>query len=130
MHIHHKKVCIIDDDPIYTLITKKMLTLSGQCESVSSFKNGKEAYDHLTAHADDPEALPDLILLDINMPVWDAWDFLDAFKEVKTAKAIQLFVASSSNYLEDINKAKSYELVQDFIMKPISREQMLNVLSL
>lgn len=120
-----KKICIIDDDPIFVFTTKKRLEVSGFCEPLLVYKNGKEAFDGLKTAIDNNEPLPDVIFLDINMPIWDGWDFLNAFSKIPTEKKINLFIVSSSNYPDDIEKAKSYNtLVSDFIVKPITAEKI------
>jgi CheY-like chemotaxis protein len=73
-------------------------------------------------NAQKPDALPDVILLDINMPIMDGWDFLEWFKEFKEnlVKAIPIFMVSSSIDWRDIEKAKSYEEVIDYMSKPLT----------
>jgi len=117
-------VCIIDDDPVHIFVTKKVLELGEMCESIMVFKNGQEAYDKLRAICINGEILPDVILLDLNMPIWDGWDFLDAFTQIPIEKKIIIYIVTSSNDPSDIRKAKSYEQVSNFIVKPITIEKL------
>ncbi|MDO7173271.1 response regulator [Mariniflexile sp. AS56] len=117
-------VCIIDDDPAHVYITKKELKMSGLCETILVYNNGKEAYDRLIDICSNPENLPDLILLDLNMPIWDGWDFLDEFTKIKVEKEILIFIVTSSIDPNDFRRAESYERVSDFIVKPISASKL------
>ena len=60
--------CLVEDDPIHVFITKKQLEIIGLAENLMVCKNGKEAYDKMRAIIKAGESLPDLILLDLNMP--------------------------------------------------------------
>ena len=121
----YKTICIIDDDAIYAMLTRKKLLNSNFCESVSHFANGELAFQALKKMIENQEELPDIILLDINMPIWDGWDFLDEFSKLSLEKKIILLVASSSNHPHDIEKAKSYPIVCGFVEKPITIEKIL-----
>ena len=73
-------ICIIDDDPIYTFAVQKLLKMNNFSSHQIVFKNGKEALEGLTTLQNKNDQLPDVILLDINMPIMDGWEFLDAYK--------------------------------------------------
>ncbi len=115
-------ICIVDDDPIHVFTTKRALRNSQICHQIITFDDGKSAYDGLLNI--DTEALPDLILLDLNMPIWDGWNFLDEFKKLNLGKKIKIFITSSSQDPEDIMRAKYYEQVHSFIFKPFSIEKL------
>lgn len=117
-------VCIIDDDPTHVFVTKRSLQLGNFCESIMVFRNGKEAFDSLKAICLAGERLPDLILLDINMPVWDGWNFLDEFMQIPIASKIIVYIITSSNNPEDIRRAEQYSLVSNFLIKPITIEKL------
>lgn len=115
-------LCVIDDDVIYQFAVKlniKQLELANQ---VLTFSNGELAKDYFQENLANAEALPEVILLDINMPVMDGWDFLDWFKTIKSqlARNITIFMVSSSIDWRDIEKAKSYEEVSDYLSKPLT----------
>jgi len=120
--------CIIDDDPIYVFAAKRMMELSDFCQNFMVFNNGMKALDGLIPMIDAGEAIPELILLDINMPVMDGWQFLDEFIKIKTDQKITLYIVSSSIDTEDYQKAKTYELVSDFIVKPITINVLKEIL--
>lgn len=116
-------ICIIDDDPIHIFTTKRVLQMEKICDKILVFKDGKEAYEGLKQMITDNIELPKLILLDLNMPIWDGWDFLDEFTKIEKSKEIKILINSSSQSLEDLNRAKSYEVVDGFIYKPFTIEQ-------
>lgn len=93
-------------------------------ENLLVYKNGKEALDYFKdtmEGATDEEKLPDIIFLDLNMPVMDGWEFLNEFIKIKNHlnKKITLYVVSSSIDPRDLERAKSFNLVTDYLIKPI-----------
>ena len=116
-------ICIIDDDPIHIFTAKRILKMEKACDEILVFKDGKEAYDGLKKMITDNDELPKLILLDLNMPIWDGWDFLDEFTKIEKSKEIKILINSSSQNREDLNRAKSYEMIDGFIYKPFTIEQ-------
>ncbi|AXT58051.1 response regulator [Aquimarina sp. MMG015] len=121
--------CVIDDDPIFVFGIKKVMQLIDFCEGILVFKNGQEALNNLRAIISAKEKLPDIILLDLNMPVLDGWQFLDEFIKIPCEKEILIYVVSSSVDPEDVLKATSYEGVSDYIVKPISVAKLKEVLN-
>lgn len=92
-------------------------------ERIISYKNGREAIDDLSRRIRSGEAFPEIILLDINMPVMNGWEFLDALSQEATA-TFRLYVVSSSVNPEDIRRAESYPIVSGFISKPLPPEAL------
>ena len=115
---------IIDDDKILSYILQRIMGSTHFCENIEIFQNGKEAINQLAVVKKDAEALPDIILLDLNMPVMDGWQFLDEFEKIKLDKKITLYIVSSSIDIQDHNKAKKYKTVSDFLIKPIGKKQI------
>jgi CheY-like chemotaxis protein len=119
----NKHICIIDDDPICVYTTKLMLESAGVFNQISIYTNGKEAFDGLK-HSIGSADFPEYVLLDINMPIWDAWDFLDELSKSDVTFNSNIFVVSSSNDPEDEQRARSYSLVKGFLLKPIQISQL------
>ncbi|MCL5130211.1 MULTISPECIES: response regulator [unclassified Algibacter] len=120
--------CIIEDDPTHVYITKRFLKRTGLVESILTCSNGKDAFDKLKAIISDGKQLPELILLDLNMPIWDGWQFLDAFKAIPSEKKINIYILTSSNSEADIERAKLYNIDSNYIVKPITLEKLQEVL--
>jgi len=114
--------CVIDDDDIYTFTVKRIIHNSQLAEKTLFFPNGKLALDFFNEYLHQDHHLPDLILLDINMPVLDGWQFMDEFVKLvpRIEKRITVYIVSSSIDQADINKAKTYEHISDFIVKPVT----------
>jgi YesN/AraC family two-component response regulator len=113
---------IVDDDDIFTYGFKKSAAIKNLFNKVLSFGDGREAIDYLK----DPRNsnhLPDVLFVDINMPVMNGWEFIDAFEEIRSqlGKNITLYIISSSIDLEDIKRAKNNTLIVDYLLKPIDK---------
>lgn len=121
--------CIIDDDPIYIHCTKRIMQLADVCESFLIFHNSKEALDRLSAIIANGENLPELILLDLNMPVMDGWEFLDEFTKVPAAQKITIYIVTSSIDPADVKKAKQYDNVNNYLVKPVTVDILKEILS-
>lgn len=121
--------CIIEDEPMHLFITKKMLTLTGMVDSLLIFSNGKEAYDKLKAIFLASEKLPEVILLDLNMPVWDGWQFLEEFTKIPINTKVIIYILTSSNNPDDLKRAEIYNMSEKYLVKPISLEELKIVLS-
>lgn len=130
MNAKVKIACVIDDDEIYTFTVKRVIARSDIAEKTIYFHNGKAALDFLAENAHQPDILPDLILLDLNMPVLDGWQFLDHYGKLlpKLDKKISVFVVSSSIDEEDYTRAKKIEAVTDYIVKPLTVDHLSNIL--
>ena len=115
--------CIIVDDKIYVNLVKKIIEIKKLSKNLLIFKNGREALDHFKLILENAteDVLPDIIFLDINMPVMDGWEFLNEFIKIKNnfEKKITLYVVSSSIDPRDLERAKSFNLVTDYLIKPI-----------
>ncbi len=116
------KVFIIDDDPIHQRIAQIMIVKHLIYDEYSSYLEAGKAFKFLEHHRDDIQSLPDVILLDLNMPGMDGWDFLDKYNKLKTSviKDIKIYIVSSSVDEKDKLRAQSYSTVQGFISKPLS----------
>jgi CheY-like chemotaxis protein len=116
-----KSICIIDDDKVYTYMLKKMIQKLGNCQTVINYSNGLEALESIkkSIAENDTNVLPDIIFLDINMPVMNGWQFLEAYSEIqsKISKKIQIYQTSSSVNQADIDKSLGYHVVTKYIVK-------------
>lgn len=124
-----KLACLIEDDDMMVLISKKFMGATGAFEEVISFKNGKEAYDNLKAMLESGKSLPELIFLDLNMPIWDGWIFLEEFKRLPVSDNIIIYILTSSISNEDFEKAKIHGLEERYLMKPLGINTLREILS-
>jgi CheY-like chemotaxis protein len=108
-------ICVIDDDPIYQILINKIIGVSKTDYGYMGFKNGKEAVDYFTL--DLLKNLPEIILLDLEMPIMDGWDFLDEIENLNTDNTA-IYVVSSSISHEDKEKAKAYSKIKGHFSKP------------
>ena len=117
-----KRIYIIDDDPIYQLVTKKLIEKTNLFNESKAFENGSEALSYFGTTGD----IPDIILLDIEMPQMNGWDFLtELFRiEKRFKKEATIYISSSSIAHEDKMKAKNYPCVKDFLSKPMNLEKL------
>ncbi|SDB19314.1 Response regulator receiver domain-containing protein [Flavobacteriaceae bacterium MAR_2010_188] len=113
-------VCIIDDDPIFVYGARKLMEISNFCDNVLIFRNGLDALEHFKPIIERKEKLPQVILLDINMPIMDGWQFLDEFVKIYTDIPSTINIVSSYIDPRDKAKAKRYSEVSSYIVKPIS----------
>jgi len=122
MNLGSDIVAIIDDDRVFQKITWMKLTRNKFARKVLMFSDGDQAMRFIEGNADKPDELPDIILLDLNMPVMDGWDFMNAFVKIrpKIGKKITIFVATSSVNPEDQRRATEVSAVSDYVIKPIS----------
>lgn len=117
-----KKIYIIDDDPIYQLVTRKLIEKTNLFSQVKAFENGHKALNYFSETGD----FPDIILLDIEMPEMDGWNFLDELLEIEKRfdKEATIYIASSSIAHQDKEKSRTYTSVKDFLSKPLNLDKL------
>jgi CheY-like chemotaxis protein len=121
----------IDDDDITLMLFKKVITKAQFSKEIITAQNGEEALNFFKSlkNKSTEEAItnqPQLIFLDLNMPVMGGWEFLDHFNttEYFSFNKIKVVILSSTIDPEDINKAKNYPIVIDFLPKPITTSML------
>jgi len=126
MNTQIKKTCIIDDDDVYIYAIKRLMSLQKLCEDVIVFKNGRDAVDYFIHNQQDPSLLPDIILIDVNMPVLDGWGFIDEYMNhgFQNAKEADLYMISSSIDPRDVKKAEALPIIKKYIFKPITLDEL------
>jgi CheY-like chemotaxis protein len=119
---------VIDDDDINIFIIKKIVAKTGYDVEMTAKNNGQLAIDYLKEVSNNPDKFPHLMLIDINMPVLNGWEFLDAYEGLTTSIQSDMYMLSSSVYENDIEKAKTYKVIKGFISKPLSLERLTELL--
>ncbi|SEJ50088.1 Response regulator receiver domain-containing protein [Dyadobacter sp. SG02] len=114
-------LCVVDDDKIFTYLLKRIIEKAKIAREIIFFDNGRDALDYLTSHKEDALKLPQLILLDINMPILDGWQFLNEYGKLKpeVPQPISICMMSSSSEVEDYNRAMDSGHVMDYLQKPV-----------
>nr|WP_314896008.1 response regulator [uncultured Flavobacterium sp.] len=125
------QILCVDDDPITLMLCKKVITKASFSNEIITSQNGEEALHYFnklkqTNTASKLTKHPQLIFLDLNMPVMGGWEFLDIFNtdDYSEFNTIKVVVLSSTIDPEDLEKAKSYPMVIDFLSKPITTSML------
>jgi CheY-like chemotaxis protein len=123
-----KKVLLVEDDFIHVVITKKYLELTNRVEEVFVAENGKIAFDLMSEWYEKDKGFPDLILLDLSMPVWDGWRFLEEISKKAWTKKSSIYILTSSIRQEDQERAAFYNLQENYLLKPLNLEAVQEIL--
>ncbi len=116
----NKRIHLIDDDPLNNLINKKLIARVLPGAVVTEDINAKEALEKIRN-----EFNPDIILLDINMPGMNGWEFLDHFQKI--GKEITVYILTSSIDSADFRKSEKYKAVKKYIEKPLNTDKILKL---
>jgi len=120
-----KKVLLVDDDQVCNLISKKTLQRMGIVNEVHTALNGEEAINLLNDYFQGALSLPDVILLDLNMPIMDGFSFIEAFKKlnIPNKDSMRIVIVSSSQNPSDVRKAKEMGITA-FLTKPVTETNL------
>lgn len=125
-------VFVVDDDKIFHFIIKKLLVSNNINVEPEFFENGLQAIEGIKSKLDREQATPDLILLDINMPILDGWQFMEEFIKIKNRiqKEISIYIISSSDNTVDRNRANDFkDEIKDYYLKPITIDGLKSIFS-
>jgi len=124
------KILLVDDDDVFVYLTELVIQESGFKGDVKVCVNGKAAIDYLAPIAEKETLLPNIIFLDLSMPVLDGWGFLEEFILLKPrlAHKIAIYISSSSVSPYDVQRAKGISEVSDFIVKPVTKDKFNDIL--
>jgi len=129
-------ILLIDDDTATNFISKKLIKKAEITEHIETFSNGKQALDYLTKSGkyekiDAEYPKPQLILLDINMPVMDGWEFAEAFSRLNTYQKgqIKIILLTSSLNPDDKKRADNIEVISGFQNKILTMDAIIDVMN-
>lgn len=119
-----KHILLIDDDEINNFLSREIISMYMPDAKIDSFTNPEEALEYIREKLKLQQPLPDIILLDINMPLMDGWEFLKAIDtlEQRNHFTTTVYLYTSSVYHEDKLKAKNYSIVKKLFTKPLTAE--------
>ena len=120
-----KTLTIVDDDDIFVFLTTKIIEQTNLVDLIKVFGNGLDAINFLKENKNNVDALPDIILLDLSMPIMNGWQFLEEYNKLNPTigKKITIYICSSSISPDDITRAKTISEVSDYIIKPITKDK-------
>tara|TARA_B100000949_G_C14117675_1_gene381173 strand:+ start:153 stop:530 length:378 start_codon:yes stop_codon:yes gene_type:complete len=116
-----KNILVVDDDKIYLVLVSRLLKAFYPDTAITSCLNGREALVYLS------KCTPDLILLDINMPIMNGWEFMKRLPQEKK-ECLPIFIVSSSIDPRDRRLSESNINIQGFVEKPLTRDKLQRVL--
>lgn len=126
----NKTIWIIDDDPIQIFIAKRQLKNLGFSQDILTMANAKNALEEIqNLNADKDRELPDLILVDLNMPQMDGWEFLEEYDKITVKKKVDIYLVTSSIDPVDMRRAEAWDSVKGYLAKPLKTEELVKILN-
>ncbi|AOM75893.1 response regulator [Pedobacter steynii] len=131
MSSKYKRVMLIDDNEVDLKINSKIITISKLFDEIILCQSGEEALTYLNRNLQEEDKLPDFILLDIQMPEMDGFEFLEIFKQLPALITEKCIVAILSSTLDfgDIKKAEANPYVIRLFKKPLFPKELEEVLA-
>lgn len=124
-------IFIIDDDPIMVFGIRKMLDTLIDFKTISTYGNGKLAIDGIKKALDGNKPVPEVIFLDINMPIMDGWQFLDEFVTLPIKEKVRINIVTSSIDPVDYQNWENYNNqthhLISFNTKPVKRNEIIDI---
>lgn len=122
-------VCLVDDDDIYQFVASLEIKKTNLVNKIILFPDGQKAINFFISEKENQDKLPDIIFLDVNMPLMDGWQFLEEYILIKKllAKHIIIYMVSSSVDEKDVMRANNISEVTGYLIKPINKNRLTEV---
>lgn len=124
----NNSIWIIDDDPIQIFIAKRLLKNLEVFQTIRTMANPKDALEELEGLSTSKDNLPDVLIVDLNMPQMDGWQFLDEYDGMSLEKRIAIFLVTSSINPADVKRAENCSSVDGYLIKPLKAQDLENAL--
>ncbi len=120
---------LIDDDEIFVYAMKKIINLKQLSGEMITFDRVEKALDYFSINKNEAALLPDVVLLDINLPGEDGWDFIESFEQISAEmiKKPKIYMLSSSANPKDQQKALSNKNIENYFVKPLSKDDFKEI---
>jgi CheY-like chemotaxis protein len=118
---------LVDDDNINNFINKRIIKRLGICNRIDAVKNGLDALKYVTEFSPEDNKCPEVILLDLEMPVMDGLEFLQSYSELTFANKdnVKIIVLSGSDPARCVDGLKQYPI--QFIAKPLTEKKIMEI---
>jgi CheY-like chemotaxis protein len=133
MNLRLNCILVIDDDEPTNFFTRIILEEYGRIPHIKIMQSAREALDYLAAAAETGAdknnfPYPDLVLLDINMPAMNGWEFLEEYRKQDKLYTPKIIMLTTSLFPRDMEKAREIPEISDFENKPLSIEKLESIL--
>ena len=127
-------ILLVDDDETTNFVNQRTLRRTNVAQEIKIFNDGEQAINYMKAAAcspnnNNPEKCPDLIFLDIKMPVMDGFEFLDEYKKLGLDKSVptKILMLSSSASFYDLKRLEQYTEVKQHFSKPLTDQDVKEI---
>lgn len=121
---------IVDDDEIYIELLKIKMRDVNFCKECLVYNDGQAALEAIKEICDTNGSLPEVIFLDINMPILDGWGFLDHYEKLENCNTdkVIIYMVTSSMAKADLERVQEFKSIKKYIVKPITKDQLAEIL--